>query len=552
MQRRSLEISVALGAAIGLAVACGTNTGAPSASHPIPPPDADAGEGNAGAATGGTTGGATPIGRPRTSRPQGGEGGQGEEPRGGEGGSSGSDIVVPVTCAGDATEPPDVNECGDGYRAPGEECDDGNEIGDDACSSSCRVQDSRPFGAPAPDVEQTIGAGRHAIGAGCAGIAVAHVERGSDPDSIPSVVLTRFDRSGAFLGATRDVSTGSTASAGANPVVAELGGSAFAVAWTDFGGDGSGLGIALRRVSAATGMTGPLTFANSTTFAAQSDPDLLWTGDTLVAAWVDHSSLTQAPDLKLRRFSGDLVPLGEEEELAVTANHEADVALAPYRSSWAAAWRSSSEGVERIQVRANDVTWTVGPFAPGAEGDRPALAEVDSQHLLVVFSVGTDPTESGVADVPRLRGALLGTPGPTPSFEIAPTVMPYDADPSLGQSEPNVVRVADKVYVGWRSSPVVADPLGEELWLKEISLRVQGGNLVLDLGAHEVPLPRSEAHRTGDQRFASLFSVPFAFGGAFAVAWMDYGPFGAGASAPGPVFELIPAPVLRLPGEGMP
>jgi hypothetical protein len=157
-------------------------------------------------------------------------------------------------------------------------------------------------------------------------------------------------------------------------------------------------------------------------------------------------------------------------------------------------------------------------------------------------------SNNNIPDVPRLRGAILGAPGPTQSFPIAPRVSPYDEDVSLGQDQPNVLRAGDRVYVSWRSSGVASDPLGEEIWLKEVGVTVNGSELMLDLGMNEIPLPRSDGHRTGDQRSPVLFPVPIPLGTAIAAAWMDYGPFGTGSSAPGPVVEFIPTPILRQMG----
>jgi len=367
-------------------------------------------------------------------------------------------------------------------------------------------------------------------------------------ESADGINLARFDRQGTFRGITPHVGEGSTPAAAANPVVSELGSNAFAAAWTDIDGDGDGLGVVLRSV-AQDGALGPLVYANEVTLLSQSDPDLLWDGNSLVAAWVDYSNPVDAPDVKVRKFDVDLQPLGAEEPLATTSRNEADVALASFAGSWAAAWRSSADGMETIEVRAGQSSWTVGPFLPGAAGDRPALVELNAQRLLLVFTEGTaGAVDGGAADVPRLRGAILAAPGATASFVIAPRVSPYDADASLGQAEPNVLRADNRVYVSWRSSGVISDPLGEEIWLKEIGLTFSGIEPVLNLGLNEISLPRSNAHRAGDQRSSALVAVPIPFGTAIAAAWMDHGSFGAGASAPGPVVEFVPTPILRLAG----
>jgi hypothetical protein len=96
----------------------------------------------------------------------------------------------------------------------------------------------------------------------------------------------------------------------ANPVMAALPGGKYAVAWSDFDGDGSDLGVALRLLDAA-GELGSLTAANAQTEFSQLNPDMLWTGSELVVVWEDYSDAVSGPDLRYRRFDQNLQPLSE-------------------------------------------------------------------------------------------------------------------------------------------------------------------------------------------------------------------------------------------------
>src|SRR5690606_38843519 len=174
---------------------------------------------------------------------------------GGSAGSGGSNEIPP-----DPPRPPGDSEwCGDGIRDPvSEECDDGPGSEPDSCSQDCQVREllvepwegSSEVGEFAPD--RWLGAGRHPVAAGHAGFAVAYVEPPAvgDLDEPPPVVeVARFDERGKPLDRVL-VSQGSFAVDFADPVVAELPAGAFAVAYTEFGGDGDELGIALHRLAA--------------------------------------------------------------------------------------------------------------------------------------------------------------------------------------------------------------------------------------------------------------------------------------------------------------
>ncbi|MCC6903009.1 MAG: hypothetical protein IT377_28830 [Polyangiaceae bacterium] len=488
-----------------------------------------AGTGSGGAAPGGAAGSASDA---STGGSAGGGGGGG-----GGGGSGGSSDAGGDGDPGDAAVDAPVSlYCGDGVRDPvTEECDDGNASAADSCAG-CFVQDVLLVPGPGsdggvpPKVSRRLGDGRHPVAGGDAGFAVAFVT------SLPAPVtlgLLTFDSVGVPASAPVFVAADASVTAGAHPVVAALPGGKYAVAYTDLGADGDGLGIALRLVDA--GGAGPLVRANTTKNFGQHDPDIVWTSTELVVAWVDDSKLpASGADVRMRRFNASLAPTSSEEILANGPAQESGVALAPLAGSWAAAWRSASSGTETIAVKTTSASWSVAVASPGPAEDKPALAELDATHLLLVFSEGVPA---------RLRGAILDTASPTnvTPFPIAPLVAPYSIDASLAQSHPSVVRVGNRVYVAWRSSLVPGDAKAEELWLKEIDWT----SPTLDLSKVELALPRWPAHLKDDQRHPALAASAQ---GSLATAWDDYGRvFGSVEGTPDVVAELIPLPLVRKP-----
>ncbi len=236
-------------------------------------------------------------------------------------------------------------------------------------------------------------------------------------------------------------------------------------------------------------------------------------------------------DVRMRRFSSSLAPVTSEEILAGTAAQEGCVALAPFGSSWAVAWRTALAGTETISAKTIGASWSVTVASPGPAEDKPALAELDATHLLLVFSEGTPA---------RLRGAILDTASQTVTpFPITPSVAPYSTDASLAQSHPNAVRAGSRLFVAWRSALVPGDPKAEGLWLKELDWT----SSALDLSKTEVTLPRWPAHLKDDQRRPALAAMG---SGALATAWDDYGRvFGSVEGTPDVVAELLPLPILR-------
>ena len=353
-------------------------------------------------------------------------------------------------------------------------------------------------------------------------------------------MLAAFDDVGVPVAVTSPLSAGANPALDAGAVVAGLPAGAYAVAWNDLSIDGDELGVALRRVEPAGPVLGSLKIANVTTAYGQRDPDVLWTGTQLVVAWVDDASASTGPDVRYRTFSANLAATSVELTLADTIEAEGQVVLAPFGASWAAAWRSSAPGgLETIEVKAGTTTWSVGPFFGGPYDDKPALAQLDATHLLLVF------TETDVDDVPRLRCAFLDTtaPGDTGWYAIDAQVAGME---DLGQAHPNAVAVGTRVYVGWRSDAVVGGVAAEDLWLKEIDWQ-NPGDVNQALGALEVALPRYTSHGPGDQRRPALAASPLAPEGALVAAWEDYGHlFGANEGSPDTIVELIPMPMLRL------
>ncbi|MCA9593471.1 MAG: hypothetical protein KC776_09180 [Myxococcales bacterium] len=460
-------------------------------------------------------------------------------------GSAGSD-------AGDAGADGPVSQfCGDGIRDPiSEECDDATGLTpQDACSADCRVQDVLLVPGPGsdggipPKVSRRVGLGRHPVAANDSGYGVAFVETQQTPARVGLRAFGAQGVPGATVTVADDASTIDTA----NPVVAALPGGKLAVAWTDLNADGSGLGIALRTFDPATSQLGALVRVNTTTTGSQRDVDLIWTGSELVAAWVDDSKLPAAgSDIIARALSANGAPISDEQPLAASTKSESKIALAPFGASFAGAWRVASPTAETIEARAGNTSWTVAAGMPAASDDGPALVALDSTHLLLVFSHDGATTS-------KVSAAVLdsASPGSTASFDITPLVAPYSTDSTLGQSQPNVARVGDRVFVSWRSDAVLADVNAEDLWLKEISWSSSGGSITLDLSKPEIALPRWSAHLKDDQRYPGLAATPLLPGGALVAAWDDYGRgFGSVEGTPDVVSELIPIPLVRLQSDG--
>ena len=268
----------------------------------------------------------------------------------------------------------------------------------------------------------------------------------------------------------------------------------YAVAYADNGGDGDGLGIALRIANPSAGTVGPLIRVNTTTALGQHEPDVIWTGTELVVVWTDQSSfLTSKTDLRVRRFTAAGAAIDAESKLALSTLQETAPVLSTFGGSWAAVWRTSDAASETLNVRSAlpSVQWQLLNIDPAPDAEKATLVELDAQHLLAVFVAG-----GLLADPPRLRGAILDTsvPGVTPSFAIDALVAPYSSNTALGQTQPVLVRAGSRVYLAWRSERVLGAPEGEELWLKELVWIAAEAGFTLDLSKSEIPIPRWSQH----------------------------------------------------------
>ncbi|MCA9598568.1 MAG: hypothetical protein KC776_34895 [Myxococcales bacterium] len=504
-------------------------------------PDASGGSGgSAGAA--GASGAAGQGGAPEDASPDGTSGTGGFSGAGGAAGSGGTTDGGPLDATPDAVS----LTCGDGIRGLDEECDDGNSLDDDACTSACVVTDYlvgqaqlAEGGVPPPG--RYLGEGRHPVAAGTDGYAIAFVEAEQVP---PRVSLQAFDPQGVRIGDALNITPGGPALLWSNPVVAALPAGRYAVAWNDFSGDGDEVGVALRLVDpSGAPPNGAPQYANTTTAFSQLNPDVLRVGGDVVIAWEDDSAVGTGPDLRFRVVPTSLNLSGTSEQtLAATSAAETAVCLAAFSGSWAAAWRQSAAGgTEAVAAKAGALAWSVGPHLPGPASDKPALVELDSTTLLLVYTESIDSADAGVANGSRLRGALLrtGQPGATASFVLEP------ASPPSSQSQPVATVVGGRTFIAWRSASTAGDPTAEQLWLQEATW--DGATLSL---ATPLALPRWPAHGQDDQRFPALASSPLAPQGALVAAWDDYGRvLGGIEGAPDVLSELIPVPILRTAAQ---
>jgi hypothetical protein len=441
--------------------------------------------------------------------------------------------------------------CGDAIRDPMlEECDDGLDDLLSACTADCRVRDIGVLDADhgdagvSPTFQRVLGAGVHVAAAQADGFAVAYVAR----EGTSEVHLAPFDRWGNRAGEPVIASQGGAPGTQASPVVAALPDGHYAVAWND---RASTPDVALRRITAAmlpgdAAPSGAPILVHASPTGAQQDADLLWTGSELVVAWTDGF------DLKLRRFNAQLTPLAAEQTLAATPNLESSVSLAAFETGWAAAWRVGESGFERMRVRAGNTSWWTPLHAPGPEGDRPGLVQLDATHLLLVYTMGTDPLGSGTSNVGRLRYALLDVDAPglvTPS-SWTPLVEPYASDGSLAQRRPSLTRVGARVYLAWETQSPLGDPLRSEVFFAELGWSAEdSGDGPGELMQHEERPLQIDAPRAGDQRNARLAASPLFPEGAVITLWEDHSGLLDGRPAPDVLMAFRPSPLVTLDVE---
>jgi hypothetical protein len=434
----------------------------------------------------------------------------------GNGGSSGGPLGPPF---GTSTA------CGDAMVGPSEECDDGNE-GSDACTAACQTRDQAAR-AGSDGSDRYLGNGRHPVAGSDTGFINTYVEF-PEVNGLPgeaAIGVSAFDIWGKPRGHVI-VSEGASPTDEANPVAAGLPNGEFAVAWSDFDGDGSDLGVAMRKVR-VDGSLGPLKIANAAREFSQQNPDMLWTGTQLVVAWEDYSEAVAGPDLRYRLFDAELNPLSGDLALAASSLPEGAVALAPFNAGWAAAYREGTQdGKENVVVRVGEKAFRVEPVLGGPLEDRPALVGLDATHLLVAFSAGTDPDTTGVSNLPRLRYAVIDTTGA--AVQASRALDPMDdvlsGNARVAQMSPSLAAGPDgtsTAYLAWRSEGRPGDAAGDQLWLKYLSWN-PALETPLAVGEAEMLIPRVCEGSIGDQRRPQLAKVGLPPAGALAVTWDDY------------------------------
>jgi hypothetical protein len=429
--------------------------------------------------------------------------------------------------------------CGDAIVGLNEECDDGDE-GSDACTSGCQTRDQAAISSVSDvAVDRYLGAGRHPVSGLADGFITTYVEQAGQEPRVAATLFNIWGQPAPHV----NVSEGASPIDEANPVAAALPGGQYAVAWSDFDGDGSDLGVALRGV-AANGSLGALQAANAGAEFSQLNPDMIWTGKQLVIAWEDYSDAFNGPDLRYRTFDADLNPTSNDLTLAASDLPEAAVALATFEGAWAAAYREGTvDGKETIVVKVGEDSFRIGPNYGGPLDDRPALVGLDETHWLVVFAAGTVAIGSDVYDLPRLRYAVVDTASAAPPaiHALDPMDDVFTSNYQIAQLTPSVVAAAEGAYLAWRSEARSGDASGDQIWLKYLRWASHGVSSQLHGDEPELLIPRTCDGSVGDQRAPALARTQLPPGDALAIAWTDYGrTLGGGAGEPDVVVHYAP------------
>ena len=419
---------------------------------------------------------------------------------------SSSDAGEGGTGQADAAGSPVVESfCGNARVDPGEECDPGSDYAPEPCSYGCQARDFVAGGDPPASADsgassRAIGAAHPLAVAADGSFAAATLARSG---AVTQVLVDAYDAAGFSRAASRVIaSTGVEAASGASVVALSAG--RYAVVWSSLAVDGDELGVAMTLYDPRGGVSATRP-ANAASVGSQHDADAVLAGGEVVVAWVDESDPATAPDLRIRTFDDALMPASGETALAATSDRESGVRLAPFGTTYAAAWRSGTSAGESLHVRAGTAEWTIALAAPGPAGDRPALVELDAARLLVVYSEGPPPGGDGNA---RLRAAIIET-------TRAGALAPFDVSPGLEGDAPSLARSGADIYLAWHSAGRVGDPLGEDVFVKRVPVAS-----TLDWTVAAVPLPRWDEHRAGDQRYPA---VAGSSGGGLIGAWEDLG-----------------------------
>lgn len=501
--------------------------------------------------------------------------------------------------------------CGDGAWDPAtEECDSGPTEIDNfraVCSATCQTRDVLAV-APGPvgsGASRHLGLGRHPMAGSELAGGVVWVERGQPEElaaggagSIPQVVLQTLEV-GGNLGErliVADAEQGQSPVLASQPVVAALPDGRLAVAYNDLNGDGSELGIAVRYYAREGEVTGDgpwllddSFFANTTTIGAQQDADLLWTRSGLVSAWVDWSDPLGPRVVSRTLLTEDLGAGGLEEpltgvgpavgEVGLSALPLSALAEATTDRAWAAVYRSGLDsGAEEIAIHSQSAdlsiqpAWLAGepgdaasvdeelseedivPLMPGHLDDSPALAHLSGDRVLVAFTVGTDPENTGVASVFRIWLAVVHLEFELVEsvFELEPTDSSWGDGTRRSLRQPTLTATQEgSVYLAWRSEGALGQANGEDLWLKRFDWDAEAGEL---LTSHdEVSLARDSNVDDGDQRSPVLASMFVPGSGtlgapALGIAFEDWGiQYDAQQARPEVILQVAPTPLRRGP-----
>ena len=379
-------------------------------------------------------------------------------------------------------------------------------------------------GGQDPDVrERRLGTGRHPVAASASGLAAAFVEVLQDDTA--RVGVATFSLSGQGLGLWH----AGTSILEPDPVVAALPSGGFVVAYDDLYLDGDGLGVVLVRLDENGQEISSLQTPTETTLYGQHSPDLIWQNNRLWLAWQDDSTVLSngGPRLCVRSFSDDLTPLSGEGCDAVGGATLAGVSWATTSTGTARAWREESAGSGAIEVRWASQQWSLALDGLPPEHEKPAMAELDASHLLVVYTDGPGDQVFTILD---------DTGGST-----TPVVVNAGADEVW--LEPSLAVTDDGVFLAYRDVATGTTNWSENLdetYLQELSW--DGATLSFgDLWT----LPHDPVLLAGDQRRPALCGALAGVSGAVWAAWEDLAEGQAGPEHGDVRVSLMPTPIVR-------
>jgi hypothetical protein len=165
-----------------------------------------------------------------------------------------------------------------------------------------------------------------------------------DDGANDSIWARRFTSSGAAQGVELRVN-GISGSGHDSPDLAIAPDSSFVVVWEKYQGDGSGSGIAARRVSAAGSPLATELVVNTYTPSNQLNPSIGVEADgDFVVAWQSDRPLQDTPDVLAQRFFASGVREAVEFRVSpqsVSVQENPDVAADPARAAMVIAWDGS-------------------------------------------------------------------------------------------------------------------------------------------------------------------------------------------------------------------